>query len=232
MKTLSLVFFLKISTLIFAQSADSYGPCNSYLNILGYYYNFNDLRKDTLKFQSKGAFPAATFIQNKAKLINAEFIDKKGNKIFSGNFKDGNGKLIVEFDNFNRVIYNFINGKLNDTTVKITMNNMQTLYVYNDNILIKEIWYFKNGNPHFIKTFDDGKLNDTLFIFGESKSVFFPVKNLSFYIRTGLIQQIRIYDHGQVKELIWYKKDGSINTQKIMKKTKIYNPEKTNKNCL
>lgn len=234
MKTSILIIFLTISIKILSQDKDTdrYGPCNSYLNILGYHYNINDLRKDTLKFQRQGSFPAVTFIQNKTKLLNAIFVNRNGKEINSGTFKDGNGKLIVEFDNFNRMEYNFQNGMLNDTSTQISMNKKSIVSIYIDNILTKEIWYYTNGNPHFINNYANGELNDTLFVFGESKTLLLPFKDLYFNIHTGIINEITIYDHGQCIERVWYNKDGSTKRQEKYKNLHKPKPKPVNKNCL
>ncbi len=208
-----------------------YGPCLTYLNIFEYKYSFTDLKKDTLKYSATNNKLGAIFIQNKNKLLNAEFFDQKGNLVSSGNFKDGNGKLIVDHSSTNRYVYNFLNGKLNDSTFQLVNGVIKRLFLFKDNVVIKQEWTIFN---RIVSNYDEnGFVHDSTLVYGHPprKLYLFP---FTYYYDSykGKLYQVNIYEHGHLIEQIFYRKNGSIKKKDTFKYIPKDYYKKPFKNCL
>lgn len=208
-----------------------YGPCLNYLNILEYKYSFSDLKKDTLKYSATNNKLATFFIQNKNKLLNAKFFDQKGNLASSGSFKDGNGKLIVDYNKTHRYVYNFLNGKLNDTTFLLVNSLIKRLFIFKDNVVIKQEWTIFN---RIVSNYDEnGFAHDSTLVYGHPPRKLYLLFFTYYYDSyKGKLYQVNIYEHGNLKEQIFYQKNSSIKKKHTIK----YRPKdyyrKPIKNCL
>lgn len=206
-----------------------HGPCLNYLNILQYDYSFADLKKDTLKYPA-GDKPGAVFVQNKGNLLNAVFYDRKNKIISAGTFKDGNGKLIVDYGPNYHYVFNFSNGRLNDTSIQIANGRTTRKFIYKDNILIKQEWTHFN---RIVANYDEnGLANDSTFFYGRPKRPMFNFISKRPDLYRGKLYQVNIYDHGHLTEEIFYEKDGSVKQKNAITRRSENYSTKVNKNCL
>ena len=193
-----------------------FGPCNTYLNILGYHYSFNEMRKDTLKYEADDEKFGAIFVQNKTLLLSAELFDKKGRKVSSGNLTNGNGQLIINRENDSRYIFNFKNGKLNDSALYYVRGRLDSYSIYNDNFPVKRMTTFL-GTKTFTNYDSTGIVHDSTLHYGYLRTIRLPFYSRSYDSYKGKVRQVNIYEHGQIKELIIYKKNGAIKFQEKYK---------------
>jgi hypothetical protein len=232
-KTLLSIICLALANLTFCQSSvkhdfDKFGPCLNYLNTLQYNYSFHDLSLDTLKYEHNSSGGNTIFIQKNQALMEAKIYNRKGKLISSGNLKNGDGKLILTKSSGSKKIYSFTNGQLNDTTFYFRRNIMYEMRIYKDDVMVK---LERNSFGKIIANYDsNGWEHDTTFIYGLIKHNwwFLPITHDSY---NGKLRQCNVYEHGQLKLMILYNKDGSIaDRQKIQSGKR--NKYRRNKKCL
>jgi hypothetical protein len=165
-------------------------------------------------------------VQSGHQLLNARFFDRKGAQISGGSFKDGNGKLIVNYKPTDRMIYSFYNGKLNDTTLRIVDNKVRGIFIFKDNVLVKQDWRW---NCRIISNYDEhGFAHDSTFVYGDPPVGMFRL----FNPYRGKLYMVNIYEHGHLKEQIFYRKNGSIKSKTALKYIPKDYYKKPFKNCL
>lgn len=208
-----------------------YGPCNTYLNIMEYKYSFNELRKDTLRYKASENKFAAVFVQNKSRLLSAELYDKKGNKVSIGNFKDGNGQLIINYSPDSRSVFTFKDGKINDSVIHIKQGRVTSYCIYQDNVPVKSMTTFLS--TWTIANYDSlGVQHDSTLYYGFTKKAPLPCHSIYYDSYKGELRQASIYDHGELKEQIMYKKDGSVKSKDTYKVIPKNHAKKYHKSCL
>jgi hypothetical protein len=143
----------------------------------------------------------------------------------------GTGRLVINYSPNHKHIYNFSDGKLNDTSLQVANGKVKRLFIYKNNILIKQDW---SVISRVVVNYDEnGFAHDSTFVFGRPPiPLYLILFNFYYDPYNGKLYQVNVYEHGQLKAQIFYKKNGDIkkaSTIKYIKKTYL---KKTPKNCL
>lgn len=140
---------------------------NPFFKILGFkrIATLNKLKVYNIKKESSKNITSADFTIEDCKLLKFTCYNKNGDSINIGEFINGNGKIILQYNKYTNVEANFKNGILNDTVFYYDLSNdnkfLQLLMVFKDGILNGEYSVYNNKSPFINHTFifENGEVN-------------------------------------------------------------------------
>jgi antitoxin component YwqK of YwqJK toxin-antitoxin module len=172
---------------------------------------------------------SATFVFENKKLLSIVCTDNKGKNLLSGDFDNGNGCLILTYENKAQIKACFLNGLLNDSVCYYE-------YIAGQKRLMQCLIFSSGYLNGFASTFDfEGYLKNEYeivnhkvihtkhFGFDSERVIFHKDKLYSedfstgdktskqiFYYPDGKIRQVNFYENNKMIKTILYKPDGTI----------------------
>lgn len=192
-----------------------YGPCVSYLNVLGYKYSYLDLYKDTLKLTGQGTKVDLILLQKEGLLMEVLWYDSTSSKALSSTVVNGDG--VIRFGNSEHYReFSFRNGMIDGPAINSTPwgDKVDSSY-FHENYLQYQKDY-GSFNTYAEAFFGEKGVKKEEKVFGFVRIKYFPWPRLWDSYK-GSIYSRYLYNNGSLSKIIWYEKDGSVKAEEPYK---------------